>query len=189
MLAQSWAFSRMAIDSGEIWRLASADFAHLSWPHLAGNLLVFTAAVALLRAVATPLEIIGVFLLCALGCTLGLYFGSALDWYVGASGALCGLLAWGAMRLPVATGSWLLGLLTINVALDQGRTLTWLGEPFAPQGHYWGLACGLALAIISGWRAASGAVRFAPELAYRTSRLSLRRSWSEWIDSSSPDPS
>lgn len=155
MLAPSWAFSRMAIDDGEIWRLAAASFAHLSWPHLAGNLLVFTVAVALLRPVATPREIAVVFLLSALGCTLGLYLGSSLDWYVGASGALYGLLAWGAARLTGAGGCWLLVLLMLNVALDQDRTLSWLGEPLAPQGHYWGLACGLALAIASAWRASA----------------------------------
>ena len=152
MLAQSWAFSREAIASGEVWRLASANLAHLSWPHLMGNVAVFAAAVILLRSVARPAEVLITVALCALASTLGLYLGSSLDWYVGASGALCGLLAWGAARLPMPTGLWLLALRTINVVNDQGRTVSWLGEPLAPQGHYWGLACGLALAIVSGWR-------------------------------------
>ena len=152
MLAQSWAFSREAVDNGEVWRLVAANLAHLSWPHMAGNLAVFAAAVALLRFVATPLEVAATLALCGLAATLGIYLGSSLDWYVGASGALCGLLAWGAARLPMPTGLWLLSLLTINVAIDQGRSLSWLGEPLAPQGHYWGLACGLSLAIASGWR-------------------------------------
>ena len=43
-----------AIEDGELWRFATASLAHLSWPHLAGNLLAFTAAVALLRGFATP---------------------------------------------------------------------------------------------------------------------------------------
>lgn len=152
MLAQSLAFSRTAVDNGEIWRLATASLAHLSWAHLAGNLVVFAAAVVLLRRTATPGAVAAVLAACALVSTLGIYLGSTLDWYVGASGGLCGLLAWGASRLPMPTGLWVLGLLTLNVAMDQGRTLSWLGEPLAPQGHYWGLACGLALAILSGWR-------------------------------------
>lgn len=149
MLLESWAFSREAIGNGEVWRLLSANLAHLSWPHLYGNLAMFAAAVALLRSVAGPAEVLMVVVLSALATTLGLYFGSSLDWYVGASGAVYGLMAWGAARLPMPAGLCLLALLTINVAIDQGRSLSWLGEPLAPQSHYWGLAGGLALAILS----------------------------------------
>lgn len=152
MIAESWAFSREAIAAGEIWRLATANAAHLSWPHLGANLGAFAATIALLRAVTRPAEVLGTLALCAVGSTAGLYLGSTLDWYVGASGALYGLLAWGATRLPMPGGLWLLLLLAANVAIDQGRSLSWLGEPLAPQSHYWGLACGLALAIASGWR-------------------------------------
>ncbi len=156
MLLQSLAFSRAAIDEGEIWRLAGASFAHLSWMHLYGNLAVFAGAVALLRSVTGATALLGAFGFCTLATTTGLYFGSTLAWYAGASGALYGVLAWGSVRLPMPTGLWLPALLAVNVAIDQGRTLSWLGEPLAPQGHYWGLAGGLALALISGWREATG---------------------------------
>jgi rhomboid family GlyGly-CTERM serine protease len=165
MLAQSLAFSRDAIADGEVWRLATANLAHLSWPHLAGNVAVFAAAVNLLRPVAKPQEVVVTIMLCALAATLGVYLSSSLDWYVGASGALCGLLAWGATRLPMPTGLWLLILLTINVANDQGRSVSWLGEPLAPQGHYWGLACGLALAIVSGWRSLAVGTAITPRIS------------------------
>ena len=56
------------------------------------------------------------------------------------------------MRLPMPGGFLLLLLLAASVGLDQQRSISWLGEPLAPQGHYWGLACGLALSIASGWR-------------------------------------
>lgn len=154
MIAESWSFSREAIAAGEWWRLAGASAAHLSWPHLASNLVVFAAALLLLRPVVRAGAVLWVLAACALASTAGLYLGTSLDWYAGASGALYGLLAWGAMRLPMPTGAWLLLMLVGNVALDQGRTTSWLGEPLAPQSHYWGLACGLALAIVSGWRTA-----------------------------------
>lgn len=160
MLLQSWAFSRVAIEDGEVWRLLAANLAHLSWPHLYGNLALFAAAVALLRSVAGPMEVLAVLAFSSLATTTGLYAGSSLDWYVGASGALYGLLAWGAARLPMPFGLWLLTALALNMAIDQGRTLSWLGEPLAPQGHYWGLAGGLALAIVSAmasWGNATGA--------------------------------
>ena len=155
MIGESWAFSREAIAAGDLWRLAGANAAHLSWPHLASNLAVFAAAVALLRDAVRPMEVLVTLALCAIGSTTGIYLGTSLDWYVGASGALYGLLAWGACRLPMPRGLWLLVLLMVNVALDQERSTSWLSEPLAPQSHYWGLACGLALAIASAWRAAA----------------------------------
>ena len=158
MLLQSLAFSREAIAGGETWRLAGASLAHLSWGHLFGNLAMLAGVVALLRPVAAPIELLAALALSALATTTGLYFGSSLQWYVGASGALYGLLAWGTMRLPMPTGLWLAVLLVINVAIDQGRTLSWLGEPLAPEAHYWGLAGGFALALI-GSRPASARFR------------------------------
>lgn len=152
VIAESWAFSREAIAAGEVWRLAGANAAHLSWAHLAGNLVVLAAALHLLHPVVRAGAAMGVLAACGLASTAGLYLGTSLDWYAGASGALYGLLAWGAMRLPQPAGAWLLLLLIANVAFDQGRATSWLGEPLAPQSHYWGLACGLALSIASGWR-------------------------------------
>jgi hypothetical protein len=116
--------------------------------------MVFAAALQLLRPVARADAVLGVLAACAIASTVGLYLGTSLDWYAGASGALYGLLAWGATRLSMPAGAWLLLLLAGNVALDQGRTTSWLGEPLAPQSHYWGLACGLVLAIACGWRTA-----------------------------------
>ena len=152
MIAESWAFSREAVAAGEVWRLVSASAAHLSWAHLGLNLVVFGGALVLLRTAARPIEVLGALALCATGTTAGLYLGTSLDWYAGASGALYGLLAWGTMRLPMPGGFLLLLLLAASVGLDQQRSISWLGEPLAPQGHYWGLACGLALSIASGWR-------------------------------------
>ena len=153
MLLQSLAFSREAIAGGEAWRLLSASLAHLSWAHLCGNLAMLAGVALLLRPWSSPLELLGVFAFSALATTTGLYFGSGLQWYVGASGALYGLLAWGTTRLPPSTGPWLALLLVLNVAIDQGRSVSWLGEPLAPEAHYWGLIGGFLLALVSRRRA------------------------------------
>lgn len=155
MLLEGLAFSREAIAAGELWRLAGAGFAHLSWPHLAGNLVLFAMALVLLQPVARPLEVGGVLAFCTLATTGGLWFGSTLAWYAGASGPLYGLLAWGAARLPAPVGPGLLGGLVAMVLLDQQRSLSWLGEPLAPQAHYWGLAGGLAVLLASALAARS----------------------------------
>ena len=148
MLLQSLAFSREAIADGETWRLLGASAAHLSWAHLCGNLVMLVGVVLLLRRWCSPLEMLGVLVFSALATTTGLYFGSGLQWYVGASGALYGLLAWGTTRLPLSIGPWLAVLLVLNVAIDQGGSVSWLGEPLAPEAHYWGLVGGFLLALV-----------------------------------------
>jgi len=86
-------FDRQLINSGEIWRLFSAHFVHLSNAHMFGNLL----AVCLLAYIAGEYlnNLRGVLLLawCVLVVGLGLYFfADHLHRYVGLSGVLHGLL-------------------------------------------------------------------------------------------------
>jgi len=86
-------FDRQLINSGEIWRLFSAHFVHLSNTHMLGNLL----AVALVGYIAGASlnNLTGVLLLlwCTLVVGLGLYFfADHLYRYVGLSGVLHGLL-------------------------------------------------------------------------------------------------
>lgn len=86
-------FDRQLINAGEIWRLFSAHFVHLSNTHMLGNLL---AVVLLGYIAAEALNNLRGFLLC-LWCVvvvgLGLfYFADHLERYVGFSGVLHGLL-------------------------------------------------------------------------------------------------
>lgn len=86
-------FDRELINNGEVWRLFSAHFVHLSPTHMFGNLL----AVCLLAYIAggSLNNISGVLLLlwCMLAVGLGLYFfADHLHRYVGLSGVLHGLL-------------------------------------------------------------------------------------------------
>lgn len=93
-------YDRTAVSQAEVWRLSSAAFVHLSWPHLALNLaglvllgLLFAAP---LRTTAFGLSL----LLCALGVGLGLHlFSTDVQSYVGLSGALHGLFAVGAFAM------------------------------------------------------------------------------------------
>lgn len=86
-------FDRELINNGEIWRLFSAHFVHLSPTHMLGNLL----AVCLVGYIAggSLNNVSGIVLLlwCILVVGLGLYFfADHLSRYVGLSGVLHGLL-------------------------------------------------------------------------------------------------
>ena len=86
-------FDRSAIDDGQLWRVLTAHFVHLSPMHLLGNamgviLLGYVAGRSLSNA-------LGVALLawCLLVVGLGLYvFADYLERYVGLSGVLHGLI-------------------------------------------------------------------------------------------------
>ncbi|GGO70838.1 rhombosortase [Bowmanella pacifica] len=104
-------YDRLQIENGQWWRLLTGHLLHTNFNHLLLN----SAGVLLLWALHgyyyqyRPYLLF--MLLSALACSLGLYlFSVQLIWYVGLSGVLHGLFAWGAMmdiRQGIQSG-WLL---------------------------------------------------------------------------------
>lgn len=78
----------------EPWRLASGQLMHLGWTHLMMNLAGLGIVWALFGRDLRAWQWTGAILACAAGVSLGLlWFSPDLDWYVGFSGILHGLLA------------------------------------------------------------------------------------------------
>ena len=94
-----WRYERAAIGSGELWRLVSGHFAHLSMPHLALNAAGLVLVWLLVGHTATWRQ--WVFVLAANIAGIDIAFWMLepqLEWYVGLSGVLHGLLVFGLLR-------------------------------------------------------------------------------------------
>ena len=109
MLRQVLRFDRAAIANGEFWRLLSAHFVHLGWPHTAMNIAGLLLVWLLLGPLFSVPQWCLVSLISILAIDLGFWFlDTELGWYVGMSGLLHGMLAAGALRAirRSTTESW-----------------------------------------------------------------------------------
>lgn len=95
--AREWlAFERHAIRDGQAWRLVTGHLLHLGWPHFALNAAGLVLVWTLVGSAYRPAAWIAIFLASIATIDLGLWlFNPALQWYVGLSGALHGVLAAG----------------------------------------------------------------------------------------------
>lgn len=161
--AQSpWRYERSAILDGEWLRLLTGQFLHLGGAHLALNL----AGLALVWWLVGPnaswrewLFCCGVTML-AVGGGL-LVFAPQVEWYVGLSGLLHGLLAAGAL-LGRRGDWWILLLVAIKLGWEHWAGPSageWLGGATIIQAHLYGAGGGaLAALALHGARAARHAV-------------------------------
>lgn len=97
-LAPLLRYSRDAVAAGEIWRLITGHLLHLGAAHFLLNATGMVLAAALVGAQLRPLGWASVWLACALSVSAGLWFlQPGIDWYVGLSGVLHGLIVAGAV--------------------------------------------------------------------------------------------
>lgn len=86
-------YQRLEILDGELWRLATGHIVHLGWGHALMNFVGLALALALFPGVAARLDGVWIALGSALAIDTGLLvFEPDIDWYVGLSGVLHGLL-------------------------------------------------------------------------------------------------
>jgi rhomboid family GlyGly-CTERM serine protease len=123
--AEAWRLER-GLALTEPWRLASGQLVHLGWTHLLLNLSGLVIVWALFGRDLRAWEWAVAILACGAGVSLGLLgFSPGLDWYVGLSGILHGLLA----AVVVVRASRQPSTLTALMLIGLAAKLAW--EQFA----------------------------------------------------------
>jgi rhomboid family GlyGly-CTERM serine protease len=159
-------YDRLAIISGQWWRVFSAHVTHLGWSHLVMNLAGLALVWFLVGASLSTWRWIGVFLVCCLGVSAGLWaFNPELRWYVGLSGVLHGLLCAGCLisirrghshNWPILILLWL-KLIWEQVAGPLPGSATTAGGPVIVDAHFYGAISGLLISMVFTVRTQSSA--------------------------------
>lgn len=150
-------FDRNAILSGEVWRIFTGHLAHLSWPHLAMNLLGFALVWGLFDRHLPTKRWFHVMLFGGFGISLLLLVvDSHLLYYVGLSGVLHAMFIVGCLY-DLRTGRWdsklLLLLIIVKLLWEQwygplpGSEKT-AGGSVVVDAHLFGALMGLITYII-----------------------------------------
>jgi rhomboid family GlyGly-CTERM serine protease len=151
--SETWRLAR-ALALAEPWRLASGQLVHLGWTHMLMNLTGLGIVWALFGRDLQAWQWVGAILACGAGVSLGLLcLSPGLDWYVGFSGILHGLLAAALLvrmsRQPTA--------LTVLVLIGLAAKLIWeqlagggadtahlIGGTVVVAAHFYGALAGAA---------------------------------------------
>lgn len=148
-------YERFGIVVGEIWRLATGHLVHADIRHLLLNLAGLVVVALLFPGEYSPREWAFVGLASAAAVTAGLWWlNPEVDWYVGLSGVLHGLLAAGTLAWwrsqPPGLALALTAILAGKLAWEQAQgALVWSGDlPVIVDAHLWGAAGGFAAALV-----------------------------------------
>ena len=150
-------YDRAAIEAAEFFRLVSGHFAHLGWSHFALNAAGILLVWVLVGGAFSPLQwLIAVAVILA-GIDIGFWLLlPELQWYVGLSGLLHGLLAAGAVGQFSARRNESIAILVI-LALKLGYeaaagalpgTSGAAGGPVVTEAHLYGAISGLLIGAL-----------------------------------------
>ena len=149
-------FDRPGLELNEFWRLATGHFAHLGWSHFALNATGLVLCWALVGRTFSALEWIVIMVITIAVIDAGLWLAlPGLEWYVGLSGLLHGLLvagALGSLRQRVVESSILLAVIVLKtgyeiVAGPLPGSETASGGAVVIEAHVFGAVGGLAGAV------------------------------------------
>ncbi len=127
--AETWRLERSLVAS-EPWRVATGQLVHLGWLHLALNLAGLGIIWALFGRILSVRQWLTTILACAAGVSLGLLcFSPDLEWYVGLSGVLHGLLAAAALVQLLRRPDRMIVALLVGLAAKLGWEQWTGGDP------------------------------------------------------------
>jgi rhomboid family GlyGly-CTERM serine protease len=159
---QALSYQREALGHGEWWRFLSGHFVHLDLTHAALNAMGMVLMWALFARDYAPLRWLAIYLGSALAVSAGLWFESPqVIWYVGASGALHGVMTAGTLahlRRGDLDG-WILAVfIVVKLAYEQfAGALPFAGSPnTVVDAHLYGAVGGVVLALCVGSRRQPG---------------------------------
>lgn len=155
---QALAYERGALQQGQWWRLLTAHFVHLDLEHAVLNGLGVVLMWALFARDYSPLRWLAIYCGSALAVSAGLWFFSPeMRWYVGASGALHGVMIAGTLA-HLRRGDLDGWILAVFIVLKLGYEQFAGPLPFAGSAdtvvdaHLYGAVGGLLLALSVGRR-------------------------------------
>lgn len=118
-------YQRVEIIAGQWWRLATGHLVHLGWAHLWMNIGGLLLVWLLVGRALSLVQWGGLLAFCMLGISLGLlWWLPQLDWYVGLSGVLHGMLLAAALQLALGGDreALLISIIvTLKVAYEMGH--------------------------------------------------------------------
>ena len=149
-------YQRAALAEGQWWRLLTAHFVHLDLEHAALNAMGLVLMWALFARDYPPLRWLAIYLGTALTVSAGLWwFSPEVAWYVGASGALHGVMTAGTLahlRRGDLDG-WILAIfIVLKLGYEQlAGALPFAGSPdTVVDAHLYGAIGGVVLALPLG---------------------------------------
>jgi rhomboid family GlyGly-CTERM serine protease len=149
-------FERIAILSGQVWRLFSAHLVHLGWAHFMLNMAAFSIIWIFFRREWQQRFWVLIFTFIAVGISLSLLIlQPTVDWAVGLSGTLHGLFvagAIGALSRGYRPAIILLSFLILKLLWEQFKTMPgseeWIGGTVITSAHLYGAVMGTIIALI-----------------------------------------
>jgi rhomboid family GlyGly-CTERM serine protease len=152
---QALSFDRSALADGQWWRVLSAHFVHLDLEHAVLNGLGVVLMWALFARDYRPGRWLAIYLGSALAVSAGLWlWNPELEWYVGASGALHGVMTAGTLahlRRGDLDGWILAGFIVVKLAYEQfGGALPFAGSAdTVVDAHLYGAVGGVLLTFMT----------------------------------------
>jgi rhomboid family GlyGly-CTERM serine protease len=152
------AYKQIEVSHGQWYRILTSALIHTNTPHLAMNLLGLALISMLYQEQLTDIKVVLVWMgIVILSSVSLLIFYPEIEWFVGLSGSLHGLIVWAALsQLPKHLYSNLLILFGLSIKLYMEHFYG--GDPLSSQliearvlteGHLTGALSGLLLATFS----------------------------------------